>query len=103
MSQLKLFDTSSATVQQASIEPKRAEPSSSDIDQYWKEFEPFVKDLKNKGFRSICEVWWRSRYYDFLYPGHQRAKNKEEHEYRAIRQKSFSRIWQAYQHEITKH
>lgn len=50
-------------------------PELSFEDQVFSDFREYAYKLMAKGFNSICHDWWRSRFHDFVYPGHNKPKD----------------------------
>lgn len=72
-----------------------------DIEIFWSEFKPEVEKLKKKGFNSICETWWRSRYYEsVICSNHSRNKNGFNYEKEA--EKAWKFIWNEKHIYLTK-
>lgn len=75
-------------------------PSVDFENQVWEHFEKEVQKLHNDGFKSRCQTWWRSRFYEtIICPNHQRNKKGFEFEQKAAQCWKF--IWDRYELKMT--
>jgi hypothetical protein len=56
------------------------------------DFKIYCDELIDKGFRSGCEMWWKSRFYEFI-KGDQQNKSDAEFEYKSKAQINWQLIW----------
>lgn len=76
--------------------------TTSDEVLFWKQFKVVVDKLKQQGFRSICQNWWRSRYSEYIeVPGNSPNKNGYEYQKRAAL--AWLHIWNKHKLEITSY
>ncbi len=83
--QLNLFDGTAT----ASFEEK-----------VYADFRAHAFKVMAEGHRSICEAWWRSRFHDFLYPGHNQPKKQADWEYRNKAEKIWHLIFHQFEREV---
>ncbi len=77
------------------------EPNQNFEDVIWNEFKSKVDELHQKGFRSICYEWWRSRYYEtIICPNH--SKNKKGFEFEQKASNIWKFIWSSYKSYMCK-
>lgn len=75
-------------------------PSQDTEEKIMTEFSLYAEKLKEEGLWSYCETWWRSRFYDLIYPGHKKSKSEEEWKYRNKAQKAWPLIWKRFETEF---
>lgn len=75
-------------------------------DDVFSKFRAYAFDLMAKGiwmsgpWVTTCENWWRSRFHDMLYPGHNAPKDTSDWQYRNAAETNWQLIWKRFELDI---
>lgn len=75
-------------------------PVQSFEDEVFQKFREYTFKLIAEGLFQLGEDWWRSRFHDMLYPGHNQAKTREEWTYRHTAEINWHLIWNRFEKEV---